>query len=398
MRSDVFIIGGCGHVGLPLGISFAKAGLQVLLFDLDEVRKAQVRAGEMPFIEYGADKLLQETVGKTLHVIDDLKDLPETRYIVITIGTPIDEYMNPQHAPLFDLIGNLAPYLRPGQHVVLRSTVFPGATRELHRRLTELDLDVRLTYCPERIAQGYAIKELDRLPQLVSGFSEDALDEALELFTHLTDRLFVVAVEEAELAKLFLNSWRYIQFAIANQFYMIAEERGLDFFRIHRAMTEGYDRARDFPLPGFTAGPCLLKDTMQLAAFERNAFQLGRAAMQVNEGLANFVVSRLRDSYDLSSSTVGILGMAFKGNIDDTRDSLAYKLRKLLIFHGARVLASDAFATDPDFVSTELLFTDSDVIVIGAPHEAYRALEFPPDKHVVDVWGFLGQPVEVPAP
>jgi len=386
---DVAILGGCGHVGLPLGISFANSGLQVALYDRDEDRKAIVREGEMPFIEYGADALLRGAIGKTLHVVDGPEAISEAGFVVITIGTPIDEYLNPRHGPLFDLLTDIAPYLRPKRHVILRSTVFPGTTRELSRHLASLDLDVNLTYCPERIAQGYAITELDRLPQIVSGFDESSIEAALSLFGRIAERTLVVDVEEAELAKLFLNSWRYIQFAIANQFFMMAEEHGADFFRIHHAMTEGYDRAADFPLPGFTAGPCLLKDTMQLSALAPNGFQLGQAAMQVNEGLTNFIVGQLRERYDLRASTIGILGMAFKGNIDDTRDSLAFKLRKLLAFHGARVLASDAFATDPSFVPAEQLLAESDVIVIGAPHDPYRELTLPAGKEVVDVWGFL---------
>jgi UDP-N-acetyl-D-mannosaminuronic acid dehydrogenase len=171
---------------------------------------------------------------------------------------------------------------------------------------------------------------------------------------------------------------------------MMSEERGADFFRIHHAMTTDYDRASDFPLPGFTAGPCLLKDTMQLAAFHRGNFQLGQAAMLVNEGLANFIADSLRARYDdLVGKRIGILGMAFKANIDDTRDSLAYKLRKILLFHGAEVLASDLFVDDPSFVSAEELVAGSEVVIVGAPHDAYRELEIPADKHVVDVWGFF---------
>jgi UDP-N-acetyl-D-mannosaminuronic acid dehydrogenase len=237
--------------------------------------------------------------------------------------------------------------------------------------------------------------ELDRLPQIISGFDNESVDAALALFNKLTPRTIVVDVDEAELAKLFLNSWRYMQFAIANQFYMLAEERGLDFFKIHDAMVSGYARADDFPLPGFTAGPCLLKDTMQLAGFERNAFQLGHVAMLVNEGLPGFIVRQLREELDLRQTTVGILGMAFKANIDDTRDSLAFKLRKLLIFHGARVIMSDAFAQDTSFVPSKRLIEESDVIVIGAPHAMYRDIAFPPGKRIVDVWGFLrGSQVE----
>ena len=386
---DVVIVGGCGHVGLPLGIVLARVGLQVGLLDVDEPTKARVRRGEMPFLEHGAEPLLRDVIGRTLHVVEGESAVASAEYVVITIGTPIDEYLNPRYEPLFELMRSLGPHLRNGQHVVLRSTVFPGTTRELARHLESLDLSVHLTYCPERIAQGYAITELDRLPQIVSGFTQEGVDGALDLFHRLTDRTIVVDVDEAELAKLFLNSWRYMQFAIANQFYMVAEERGLDFFKIHEAMVSGYARAEDFPLPGFTAGPCLLKDTMQLAGSERNAFQLGHAAMLVNEGLPGFIVRRLQNEFDLRQTTVGILGMAFKADIDDTRDSLAFKLRKLLVFHGARVLASDAFAVDPSFVPFEQLVAESDVIVIGAPHTVYRELQFPPGKPTVDIWGLL---------
>jgi UDP-N-acetyl-D-mannosaminuronic acid dehydrogenase len=391
MTLDVAIIGGCGHVGLPLGIMLARSGLHVGLLDVDVEKKELVRSGTMPFLEYGAQEQLDETIGRTLHVLDEESEIDGAEYVVITIGTPVDEHLSPRFEPLFDTITELAPHLAQTEHLVLRSTVFPGTTRELARHLVALGLDLELTYCPERIVQGYAITELDRLPQIVSGLDDEAVNGALKLFTRLTSRTIVVGVEEAELAKLFLNSWRYIQFATANQFYMLAEERGLDFFAIHDAMVSGYERADDFPLPGFTAGPCLVKDTMQLSGLEPNSFQLGHAAMLVNEGMPGFIVRRLRDGYDLSRTTVGILGMAFKANVDDTRDSLAYKLRKLLRFHGATVLASDAFVRDPEFVTAEELLVTSDVIVIGAPHTIYRELAFPEDKPIVDVWGFLGR-------
>jgi UDP-N-acetyl-D-mannosaminuronic acid dehydrogenase len=391
-RLDVVIVGGCGHVGLPLGLMLARAGLQVGLLDTDEERREAVRAGRMPFIEHGADAILAEVLGKRLHVVDANERAAEAEYVVVTIGTPVDEHLNPRFGPLFDVVRDLVPYLGERSHLMLRSTVYPGTTRELARTLERLGSRVQLSYCPERIIQGYAISELEQLPQIVSGLTPEAVDGATRFWNHLTSRVIAVEFEEAELAKLYLNAWRYIQFAISNQFFMMAEERGADFFRIHHAMTAGYERARDFPLPGFTAGPCLLKDTMQLAAFHRGNFQLGQAAMLVNEGLANFIVDSLRMRYDdLAGKRIGILGMAFKANIDDTRDSLAYKLRKLLTFHGADVLASDLFVDDPSLVSAEEVLASADVIVIGAPHDAYREVEIPLEKDVVDVWGFLGR-------
>jgi UDP-N-acetyl-D-mannosaminuronic acid dehydrogenase len=154
-------------------------------------------------------------------------------------------------------------------------------------------------------------------------------------------------------------------------------------------MTCNYERAQDFPRPGFAAGPCLLKDTLQLAAFHGNNFQLGHAAMMVNEGLPNFLVNNLRQDLklELAGLRVGILGMAFKADIDDIRDSLSYKLAKVLRFHGAEVSCSDEFVRDPVFVSKEQLVAACPVIIVGVPHSAYRELAVPPTTHLVDLWG-----------
>jgi len=154
-------------------------------------------------------------------------------------------------------------------------------------------------------------------------------------------------------------------------------------------MVEGYGRAASLPGAGFAAGPCLLKDTMQLAAFNSNSFMLGHSAMMVNEGLPSFLVEQLQKRYDLSTITVGILGMAFKANIDDTRDSLSYKLGKILRFHGATVQYSDEFAKDPTFITKEALVSSCDVVIVGVPHSAYKTLTVPEKLDVVDVWNVL---------
>lgn len=281
------------------------------------------------------------------------------------------------------------PYLQPHHHVILRSTVFPRTTSRLYDYFVERGKVIDLAFCPERIAQGYAVRELRRLPQIVSGMTPAAVEHSKRLFETLGCEILELPVLEAELAKLFSNSWRYIQFAIANQFYMMAAENGADFNAIHNAMTYRYDRATDFPKPGFAAGPCLLKDTMQLSALQQNSFMLGHAAMLINEGLPAFIVSSLEKQFDLKKETVGILGMAFKANVDDVRDSLAYKLGKLLRFVGARVLYSDEFATDPTFTTKEDLVAQSSIVIVAAPHSAYHTLAFPSRVHLVDIWGCM---------
>ncbi|MCX5710188.1 MAG: nucleotide sugar dehydrogenase, partial [Candidatus Omnitrophica bacterium] len=135
--------------------------------------------------------------------------------------------------------------------------------------------------------------------------------------------------------------------------------------------------------------PCLLKDTMQLAAFNSNNFVLGHAAMMINEGLPNFLVSKLREKYDLSKIKVGILGMAFKADIDDNRDSLSYKMGKVLRFYGAQVFYSDEYVKDSTFVSKEKLLRESDVVIIGVAHTAYHNLKISRKKDVIDLWGII---------
>jgi UDP-N-acetyl-D-mannosaminuronic acid dehydrogenase len=232
-----------------------------------------------------------------------------------------------------------------------------------------------VAFCPERIAEGRAFDELYSLPQIVSGRRPTAVARARRLFELLTPQIVETSPEEAELAKLFTNTWRYIKFAAVNQFYMIANEHDVDFERVRQAITFDYPRAQDMPGAGFAAGPCLFKDTMQLAAFNDNNFVLGHASMLVNEGLPLYLVSRIERSYDLTSMTVGILGMSFKAESDDIRSSLSYKLRRLLRYKAKAVVCHDPFvSTDPDLLPLDVVLDRADLLVIGAPHKAYRTL------------------------
>jgi UDP-N-acetyl-D-mannosaminuronic acid dehydrogenase len=387
---DVVIIGGAGHVGLPLGLAFAEKGKQVLLYDINEPVMDRIRAGEMPFIEYDAEPILKRVVGKNLTLSSDAREIAKAKHVIIAIGTPVDEYLNPKLRALLDVINRLRPHLNPEQTIIVRSTVFPRTCAKVLETLEEDGRKWKVAYAPERIAQGYAIRELRELPQLVAGMTPDAERETRELFSAIAPKVIPVTIEEAELAKLFSNAWRYIQFAVANQFYMMAEDLDVDFNAVRKAMVEGYGRAAGLPSAGFAAGPCLLKDTMQLAAFNHsNSFMLGQAAMHVNEGFPAFLVEQLRRKYDLSKTKVGILGMAFKADIDDTRDSLSYKLGKILRFHGATVSYSDEFAEDPTFISKEELVSTNDVVIIAVPHSAYKDLRIPKLVEIVDPWGFM---------
>jgi UDP-N-acetyl-D-mannosaminuronic acid dehydrogenase len=389
--ADICVVGGAGHVGLPLALLFAEKGQRVIINDINTSALETIRKGKMPFLEYDAEPILKSVLDKNLILSGDIKDISSARFVIVTIGTPVDEYLNPKLRALQEFFDKLRPHLDQQQTIVIRSTVYPRTCRQIHNLLKgkENNGDWHIAYCPERIAQGHAVRELREFPQIVSGTTEKALKDASELFSLIAPSIVSVEIEVAELAKLFSNAWRYIQFATANQFYMIASELGVSFDTIRHAMVEGYGRAAGLPKAGFAAGPCLLKDTMQLAAFNNGNFMLGHAAMMINEGLPGFIVEGLRKRRDLTKTKVGILGMTFKADIDDTRDSLSYKIGKILRFHGAKVYYSDEFATDSTFVSKETLVQNSDVVIIGVPHSAYKTLKIPSHVELIDVWSAL---------
>jgi UDP-N-acetyl-D-mannosaminuronic acid dehydrogenase len=311
--------------------------------------------------------------------------------VVVVIGTPVDEHLNPTFHTIRRFFTTLLPHLVDGQCIILRSTVYPGTTEKIRDLVAESGKHIHVAFCPERVTEGQAMKELAELPQIVSGCDEQAVTMATELFGRIAKSIIRLTPLEAELTKIFANVWRYIQFATANQFFMIATDYGLDFYRLYDALTYDYPRMAGLPKSGFSAGPCLFKDTMQLAAANDNHFSLGHAAMLINEGLPNFLVRHLKQHYPLSQMRVGILGMAFKANSDDPRESLSYKLRKILEYESLEVLCTDVYINDPGFHTLAEVVERCDMLILGAPHREYRALEISDKKPVIDIWNFYGK-------
>lgn len=383
------VVGGAGHVGAPLAILLAESGLRVLIQDLNKATMALLSAGELPFIEEGGEESLRSVLSQgRLGFSSDPADIAGIPHVIVTIGTPVDEFHNPQVSAVTSCVDALLPHLSDDQTLILRSTVFPGVTNYLHRHLEQRGKRPRIAFCPERVVQGYAIREMRELPQIVSGTTPAAEDSAAALFSRFAPQIVRMVVMEAEFAKLFSNAYRYIQFAAANQFYMMVDSAGLDYGRMLKGLKADYPRLRDLPGPGFAAGPCLYKDTLQLAAFAKNHFGLGYAAMQVNEGLPAYVVARLGDNHPLMDMTVGLLGMAFKAESDDTRSSLSYKMKRLLRTAARDVLTTDPFVTtDRELLPLEEVIERSDVLVLCVPHAAYRNLDLR-GRPVFDVWNF----------
>lgn len=388
-QRDIAIVGGCGHVGLPLGLVLAQAGHRVRLVDVNEHAISLINDGKVPFLERGAEAILKKVVGKDLIATSGVDAVCKSGIVFFVTGTPVDEHHNPRVQDVVAVINQYLPCLKPETLVILRSTVYPDVVAIVDHILKAKFGTSRLAFCPERIVQGNGIDEIVRIPQIVSATSEDAQRGAEELFLTIAPKVIRLEPEEAELAKLITNAWRYLEFAAANQFYMMLESKGIDFYKVFSAIREDYPRAQHLPTAGLTAGPCLFKDTMQLSAFYKNSYFLGHAAMLINEGLPVFLVEQMeRKIGSLRNKKIAILGMTFKANSDDIRESLAFKLKKKLEIKMAIVLQSDVYLANT--MSLHDAIEQADGIILGAPHKEYEGLRI--SKPVVDCWGMWKRP------
>ncbi len=380
----ISIVGGGGRVGLPLGIVLADAGNSVSIIDLDKNRVNSINSRIMPFFESGAAELLNKLPLDQLSASIENSKIEGTDVCILIVGTPVLEDGTPSANSLIQLVRDLVPHLINVKMLMLRSTVYPGITRQLKKLLQEYGLDITVSFCPERIAEGNAIKELKMLPQIVGAEDKMSIELSSQIFSTIGSKVIITSIEEAELIKLFANSYRYLQFGIANEFFEICKSNGINWENVWNGLTSDYPRAADLPKPGFAAGPCLVKDTHQLNYYYDNNFELGKSALQVNENLPEFLVSQLEADFDLKNLTIGILGMTFKGNVDDFRDSLSFKLLEILRKVAKDVICSDALLQKEYFVSENQILEDSDVIIIATPHDQYRAIIT--TKPIIDIW------------
>ena len=171
----------------------------------------------------------------------------------------------------------------------------------------------------------------------------------------------------------------------------MCQNQNVSFSKIRNLMRDNYRRNEQIPSAGFTAGPCLLKDTMQLSSFYKHKFPLSMAAMSINESLPKFIIEKLEDSYNLRKKTVGILGLSFKSENDDVRDSLSIKLLNKLRLKKIKTLQSDEYYKNKKNIKKNILIKKSDIIIIGTPHKAYKNLKIKKNKILIDIWGITNK-------
>lgn len=387
-KNKITVIGGAGHIGLPLSIVFANKGFDVAVLDKNKSAMEIAKKGIMPFREKDGEKNLKKALKKKIKFYSEPSSFISDSTVVITVGTPVDNFLNPDMRQIKECIDSLIPYLKKGQLIILRSTVYPGTSDWLYKYLFKKK-KCDIAFCHERVIQGYTFDEIEKLPQIIAASSKTALKRATLIFKKISKKIVYCSLKEAEFSKLFSNSFRYAQFAIANEFYMLADKAGLDFNKIRKITKDGYPRAESLPSAGFAAGPCLLKDTMQLLSFSRNNFSIGNSSMLVNEGLVLYLIDKLETKYNLKSKNVGLLGMAFKAECDDTRSSLSYKMKKILSAKVNKIYCTDPFVkTDKNLSSLDKTINNSNILIICVPHKKYKNLNLK-NKEVIDIWGFI---------
>lgn len=391
---------GVGRVGLPLALVLADKGFQVTGIDVDPYRISLLKHKIMPFLEEGAQPLLEKHSGKNFQIFSQQhldRIVPENQTIILTLGTPIDDTYSPNFGGIEDLLRSMTPSIKENHLIIFRSTLSPGATEQLARQLeeqTKLEIgkNLFLAYCPERIAEGKSVEELGQIPQIIGSLDLESSKKAAEVFEKIAPKILHTNPKSAELAKLFCNMYRYIDFAIGNEFMMIAEDYGCDIYEVLNLVNNDYKRA-GLKSPGLTAGPCLVKDGFFL--IDKSPYmELVTAAWRLNENIPGYLLSRIKEQVkDLHKKKVTILGLAFKRNIDDVRYSLATKLQRYLLAEGAKVSVSDPFI---DSQLMEDALKGCEVLIIGVDHSVYEKLDFKfleklasKDCLICDIWNIF---------
>ncbi len=380
----ISIIGGGGRVGLPLAITLANFGHTVTIIDKNEERVQKINDRIMPFREKDADLILSNLQFNALRAVTNIDAILGSEICILIVGTPVNTNGTPSAGELVDLASELIEFLPATKLLMLRSTVYPGITDQISELFSKKGLKTLVSYCPERIAEGVALDEIKNLPQVIGATTDEAYELSKEVFSGISPKFIRTTTEEAEISKLFTNTYRYFKFAIANEFFKLCIEKKINWENVWYSIKEDYPRAIDLPKPGFAAGPCLVKDTQQLNYYNGGKLSLAGLALEINEGLPDFIVSILCNNFRLDKMVVGILGMTFKSNVDDFRSSLSFRLKMVLEKVAKEVVCSDELIQKDYFINSKELIARSDIIIIASAHQAYSELLI--DKPLVDIW------------
>jgi UDP-N-acetyl-D-mannosaminuronic acid dehydrogenase len=366
---------GLGRVGLPLALCFADRGFRVLGVDHDTAILESLRAGRMPFQEPGTQELLDGVLlSGRLELSERAADAARAQDIVLTIGTPSFSHIESDLSQVRAVIDDLLPLLTPGHSLILRSTIAPGTTEFVagylrKRRGLKVGSEVFVAHAPERIAAGRFLAEIGTLPCIVGGVDEASTERAAEVFGAFGAPVVRTTPVQAELAKIWTNILRYAQFALPNLLMMDCERYGANVFEVIDLINRDYPRG-GMAQPGLTAGTCLRKD-FAFSEERSNAPGMLLAVSRVNEAVPLFLVEGVKRRLgSLADRKVAVLGLTFKRDTDDERDSLSPKLIRLLERELADVAVCDPHAPTPTQSLSDAL-QGADVVIVATNHSEF---------------------------
>ena len=386
----ISIIGGGGHIGLPLSVLLFNQGYKVNLVDINKQNLQLIKKGKAPFYEKDIEKHLKNTIHnkrfETSHVLETIKD---SKFIFICIGTPISKKLRPDLKKFFNLIISVKKIINNNSHLIIRSSIAPGTFRKIFKALNKNNNFTNLSYCPERVLQGQSMIELSKIPQIISSYNLKTLKHVKKLFSKLCKTVLVCKPEEAEMAKILSNAYRYMNFSIANQFFQICDQNDPSFEKIRRLMSFNYSRASGLAASGFVGGPCLMKDTMQLNYLAKNKKNLLKHSYEVNENLPKYIVNKIKKIKNYKSKKVCILGKTFKANNDDLRGSKSLDLIRILKKNKIKHEVYEPNLEKKSKKKISSMIDSSHIIVLATPHKEFKKIKISKNKVLIDTSGFF---------
>jgi UDP-N-acetyl-D-mannosaminuronic acid dehydrogenase len=396
MAQSVAVVG-LGRVGLPLALSFAGRGLDVIGIEREESVLARLDGGQMPFRETGTQELLARVLAdNTLERTRIVQDAARADHIVLTLHTPSYSHIEIDISQIRGVIDDLLPVLREGHSIILRSTVAPGTTEWVagyveQRRGFKVGEELFVSHVPERIAENHFLEEIVSLPCIVGGVGDGSGARAAELFEVFGTEIVQTTPVQAELAKIWTNILRYTQFALPNLLMMECEQYGANVFDVIELINHDYPRG-GIGRPGLTAGACLRKD-FTFSEERSNAPGMLLAVSRVHESVPLFLVKGLKSRLggSLRDLKVAVLGLTFKRDSDDVRDSLSYKVVRMLERELAHVTRHDPHVPG-DSESLEAALEGADAVVVATNHSEFEGIleRLPEDTLLVDPWNVTG--------
>ena len=396
---------GIGRVGLPLGLSFAKAGISVYGLDKSEDYVKELKKRKIPFYEKNIEKYIYTN---NFYPTTNTKVIQKCDILIITVGTPLSDVGEPDYSQLETCLKDIVKYNVEDKLIIMRSTASPGTLENFIKPFLEkhtglkANIDFGLVVCPERILAGKALEEIKELPEIIGAENDICAEITKEIFKKINKnkKFFVTTPKAAELGKLFINVYRYVNFALANEFGLLSEQYEEDAYEIINMINKDYKRG-GIPNPGLTGGPCLSKDGYYLISnITFPDFIL--MAWRLNETIPQYIINKLKNKLkqkgkSLYNCKIAVLGIAFKADIDDTRYSPSIKIINILKKENAEVLIHDPYVRDT--LPLENVINKADAIILATNHSKFKNIldkickigTYKKDCIIVDYWGFFNE-------